>query len=351
MSADYSRIHRLLRVLLLIQSEPGWNASRLARECGIAERTVYRDLEVLTSVGIPYYFDEQTQGYRVRRDFFMPPVELTMDEALALIALVGQLAGTEQVPLIQPAARAIAKVRGQLPAKLRTELGDLDQHIAIDLARTGSSEDVAGVYELIRGAIAERRALRCSYESLGSRNDSHKSSEIFHFHPYRLLFSQRAWYAVGWHEGRQEVRKLKLSRFSKIEPTDRPYAIPDNFSLEEYLGNAWRMIRGDRRYEVVLWFDPEFAETVADTHWHSTQDVQWHEDGSITYRCEVDGLDEIVWWVLSMGPHCVVRQPQELAQCVRDLASRTAAHYQDPSLAQAGTEEPANTPQKVAPSE
>src|SRR5438874_1866514 len=48
MAADYGRIHRLLRVLTLIQGEKGWNAKRLAAECDTTERNIYRDLKMLT---------------------------------------------------------------------------------------------------------------------------------------------------------------------------------------------------------------------------------------------------------------------------------------------------------------
>jgi len=87
------------------------------------------------------------------------------------------------------------------------------------------------------------------------------------------------------------------------------------------------MIRGDKRYEVELLFDAEFAETVADTHWHRTQEFIWRDDGSILFRCTVDGLDEIIWWILSMGPHCVVKRPKELAERVKQLAAAVMTKY------------------------
>jgi proteasome accessory factor B len=105
--------------------------------------------------------------------------------------------------------------------------------------------------------------------------------------------------------------------------------IPEDFSLARHLGNAWRMIRGQKTYRVELAFDPEFAETIADTHWHPTQEVIWNDDQSITFRCKVDGLEEIVWWVLSMGPHCVVNKPKELAEQVKELAAAMVANYVD----------------------
>jgi len=56
------------------------------------------------------------------------------------------------------------------------------------------------------------------------------------------------------------------------------------------------MIRGKKTYEVELHFDAEFAETVADTHWHPTQETIWQDDGSVIFRCKVDD-----WTRLSGG--------------------------------------------------
>jgi len=331
MPADYSKIHRLLKILTLIQAEPGWSAERLAAECGVAVRTIYRDMKALEGAGIPYFHDEQQGGYAVRRDFFMPPVQMTLDESLALIALAEHIGGREQIPLTRPAAKAIAKVRSLLPAPIRAHLQNLDRHINIQLAKAGPFDGIADVYETVRTAIAERRSLRCQYESIRSRQQA--DEEVFFFDPYTLLFSQRAWYAIGFHHGRGAIRKLKLNRFARIEPTDRQFEMPRDFSVEQELGNAWRMIRGEKTYQVELAFDAEFAETIADTQWHPTQQIDYRDDGSIRFRCTVEGLDEIVWWVLSMGPHCVVHQPPELADRVRDLARGTADLYENPRQA------------------
>jgi predicted DNA-binding transcriptional regulator YafY len=324
---DYSRIHRLLRLLTLVQSDRGLNAERLAEICGTSTRTIYRDIGVLREAGVPCDFNDATGGYQIRRDFFMPPVQLALDESLALIALAEHVGGSGQIPFMRQAARAIEKIWSQLPAKLREDAGEMNEHMEIMLAAAMKEDGIGDVYEKIREAIVTRRALSCIYESPLSEDGNSRSREPFTFKPYRLFWGQRAWYAIGHHSAYDEIRSLKLSRFSMVEVTGQPYAIPDDFSLEAYLGKAWRMIRGESRYQIELWFDPAFAETIAETHWHDTQDIQFEEDGSITFRCEVDGLDEIVWWVLSMGPNCIVRQPPELIERVRELARQTAERY------------------------
>ena len=323
--ADYSRIHRLLKILTLIQGAKGWTAKRLAGECNTTERTIFRDLKMLEGAGIPYFYDEENKGYAVRRDFFLPPVQLTLDEALAASALAEHIGGQEQIPFMTAASRAIKKIRGQLPHSIQKELDQIDCQVAIKLAAGAAPEASADAYETVRSAIARRTMLQCRYESLQSQ--AKPNGAAFLFKPYTLLFNQRAWYVLGHHGGHDEVRCLKLNRFSELKPTDHPYLIPKNFKLSDHLGNAWRMIRGKKTYSIELHFDAEFAETVADTHWHATQEVLWSEDGSIQFHCRIDGLDEIVWWILSMGPHCIVKKPAELAERVRELAGQIVQRY------------------------
>jgi predicted DNA-binding transcriptional regulator YafY len=64
------RLARVLRVFQLIQSRGGpWNAPSIAKEIDCSERTVYRDLQVLTMAGVPWYFDELCDSYRVTPGF------------------------------------------------------------------------------------------------------------------------------------------------------------------------------------------------------------------------------------------------------------------------------------------
>lgn len=56
--------------------------------------------------------------------------------------------------------------------------------------------------------------------------------------------------------------------------------------------------------------------------------VPFQLDGTHIEKGGRDGLDEIVWWVLSMGPHCVVKKPGLLAERVRELAQGIVDVYQ-----------------------
>jgi len=323
-----STIPRLLHMLTLIRSSTRWNAPALGEELGVSERTVYRDITRLQRAGIPVRLDERTGGYRVDGDCFVPPVDLTTEEAAALMVASQRAGGGAHLePLSRSAASALIKLRAALPDAFRDELDEVLPRIRIDPAagEEGTADDV---WATVSRAIAEGRALRCTYEPARS-SDERVHTTPFRFDPYALYFGQRAWYAVGLHHGRGETRSLKLARFTQADLTDQAFEVPDGFSLDRYFRQAWRMIPGQTRQAVRLWFSPEVADTVADTRWHSTQETEFHDDGSLTAWFEVDGLDEITWWILGYGPHCVVEAPEALRSRVSELARAAADRYPD----------------------
>jgi predicted DNA-binding transcriptional regulator YafY len=322
---DYTRIHRLLRIMILIHGERGLNAKRLAEQCETSERNIYRDLEVIEAAGIPVLHDKETDGYVIRRDFFLRPVDLALEEAMALLILAREVGAKEQIPHVAQARKAAEKMLAILPRPIADVMNDLMPRTAVALARS-ANEPTIDVYETMQRAIHDRRALECEYES--PNRASTDDTGRFRFDPYALYFGQRAWYAVGLHHGRGDVRTMKLCRFTRCRSLDKPYAIPDGFSLEKHFGQAWRMIPSKTRtiHPIKLWFDPEFAENVADTHWHDSQQIDWLPDGAIYATFKVDGLEEIVWWIMSYGHHCKVIEPPELQTRVAELHAKAAAN-------------------------
>jgi proteasome accessory factor B len=328
MPENLKKIDRLIRLITLIHGRGDLTAGKLAEQFKVTERTIFRDLKTLERAGVPVSFNPDANGYEIRRDFFLPPVQMTVDEALAICVLGEQVGRSEQVPFLAVAERAVEKIRGQLPAPIRQELAGIEKQISIHLAASSHAGEAHDVYATVRDAIAKKRQLQCSYDSAtASAGKPTRSDKPFKLKPYALLFGQRAWYVVGHHSRHDAIRCLRLSRFTRCQPTDTPYAIPDDFDLGKYLGNAWRMIRGEKRHKVEIVFDKQFADGIGETQWHATQEVEELDDGSIRFTCTVDGLDEIVWWVLGMGPHCRVVSPKELVGRVRELAEQTVRQY------------------------
>lgn len=182
---SYTRISRLLEILTHVQARKGLKADALAELCGVDKRTIFRDLKALGDAGVPIVHHKVTDGYTVDGDFFLPPVHLTMQEALALAVLCEDLAESGRIPCLKAAIRALTKVRSQLPREIREDLDRLSRHIAIRTSNAEGDEVAIDVFEQVQHSIASGTAIRCRYESASDPD----GREEFVFDPYALFFS------------------------------------------------------------------------------------------------------------------------------------------------------------------
>ena len=78
------RISRIVQILTTLQSGHGYSVDDPTKILGVSRRTVFRDLKELQAIGVPYRFDSKTGGYTIDLEYFLPPVDLNLPEALSL---------------------------------------------------------------------------------------------------------------------------------------------------------------------------------------------------------------------------------------------------------------------------
>ncbi len=320
---NVGRLHRVLKLIVLLEGDRFLNARQLATECGVSRRTVHRDLNLIEKAGIPFYYDPQAGGYRIHQAGLLPPINLDLEEALAVVLMASELGRTGRLPLFQPASDAAAKIESALPLALRATVGSLVRHMTVRPSAVARHNALHRMYDAARRAVQARESLDCAYISF------YEGGQIrLRLDPYWLLFHERAWYVIGHSHRAGEIRTYKLGRFKTLERTGRYFRLPAGLTLEKHLGNAWRMIRGTKTYRVELKFSPRLGPNVAEVNWHRTQKVRWDDEGAVYFTATVDGLSEIVWWVLGYGPHVEVLKPKALRDRVAGLAREMLALYE-----------------------
>ncbi len=140
--------------------------------------------------------------------------------------------------------------------------------------------------------------------------------------PYQLLLRSDDWYVIA-HDGfRHEIRVFAVQRFRSVRETGEHFDRPSDFRVEDYLGDSFRMVRGDGHYKVVLQFRPPAARWVAEKRWHASQTMESQPDGGVILRFEVSDLREIARWSLFWGSACTVLEPQELQALIAEECQR-----------------------------
>ncbi len=104
--------------------------------------------------------------------------------------------------------------------------------------------------------------------------------------------------------------------------SDKRFFEDEEFDIGEYLGRALSMVPENKIYNVKLRFTAVVAFDVAAVQWHRTQKVTFEDDGSAILEFRVDGLNEIIWWILSYGDRVQVLAPKTLREKITEIAQR-----------------------------
>ncbi|HEU0000518.1 MAG TPA: HTH domain-containing protein, partial [Ktedonobacteraceae bacterium] len=127
------RFDRILGILLFLRSKPSVSAAELARQFEVSTRTVYRDLETLSALGVPLYAERGRQGgVRLLPGYFLPPLMFTQSEAIALLLGLTLQRSLRALPFPAEGEMAEKKLLAALPDPLRSLLAKAEKLVGFE---------------------------------------------------------------------------------------------------------------------------------------------------------------------------------------------------------------------------
>jgi predicted DNA-binding transcriptional regulator YafY len=304
------RVSRALRNLQLISGRARWTIQDLAAELECSERTIYRDLDVLKLAGVNPEFDKEANCVRIRPDPRFPVMNLSDEELLgqAIATITTQAEGLKIGLGAKAATRKLAEASGE---KANQILADAEKLVTVlDLKLADHSRHL-NVIRTVQWALLKTKQVTGTYQS-----PYQDKAVKLRLHPYRLCLVKQAWYLIARPSEEAPPKTYRIARFKNLRMTDATANVPEDFDVKTFFGNAWGVYRGDKAYDVEIAFTKEAAPLVTETTWHHTQEVVKQKDGSVRLTFRVDGLDELVWWVLGWAGRARVVKPPELRQMV-----------------------------------
>lgn len=220
------RADRLFQIVQILQHRRLTTAARLATRLEVSERTVYRDIKDLMGSGVPIQ-GEAGVGYRLGKDFELPPLMFTTAEIQALVLGARMVESWGDAPLRGAAQSALEKVEAALPPKQRprvhaTALHSVSFHVPPEARKHLST---------LRSAIDAHQCAHLSY------TDVHGATSERVVQPIGLFFWGVRWTLGAWCELREAFRTFRLDRIASLEVLERRYD-PSATSLDGYLAMA-----------------------------------------------------------------------------------------------------------------
>ncbi len=323
------RIHRLLRLLLrLSESEEGLSLQQLSETEGLSERTIRRDLHTLRDSGLPV--ESETAAARIplwRISATVTDLKFSLYELLCFYLsrrLMEPFAGT---PFFEGLQSAFEKLEREVFAGSSAFQSELIDKLYLNTAGASDYTNRAQLITDVMQSIRRRQVLQMEY-----RKPDGTTTRYF-IHPWSLAAHHGSLYIVAFSETAEAIRHFKLDRVQSLEPRPRSYRIPDTFDVNEYFEGTFGVFSPeDRDYLIVLEFSAAAAESVRESRWHRSQQLQDLPAGGVRMQLQLRSLQEVSSWVLSFGMHVKVVEPRELVDRLRSELLRTIAHY--PSAAE-----------------
>jgi len=250
------RADRLVATLLLLQARGRATARELATELEVSVATTRRDLEALSSAGVPVYPQPgRGGGWELVGGARTDLTGLTADETRALFLLLGP-ASRSDAP--DDAARSgLRKVLQALPRTFRAHAEAAAEAVAVDPLAWGSSPAAGEPPSLdaVRRAVVDRERLRLTYANhAGARSE--RTVE-----PWGLVDKDGVVYLVaGTDRGR---RTFRLDRVVEAVATGETFERPPDLDVagewaavvaevEERRSRTWATVVVEHRYVPVL---------------------------------------------------------------------------------------------------
>ncbi|WP_280305823.1 helix-turn-helix transcriptional regulator [Nocardia neocaledoniensis] len=319
------RADRLVSLVLLLRQRGRLTATELAAELEVSTRTVLRDIEALSTAGVPVYAERGRHGgFALLPGFRTELTGLNHDEALALL-IAGSRRGAQAFGLGSALASAMLKVVDALPASYRETAADVAERLLIEpetdlLSRRVVTEDVPGdVLAEIRRAVFAGTKLRIHYAPAG------RSAHWRTVDPIGLVIVRDRGYLLATRSGAD--RTYLLTRVRAAEALDEAAQRPDRVDLDRAWQERGARFRagGDQlavRVRVAPARREELVGTAVTVHAEAVD-----PDGSLLLELSFQDFRHAEWALWQLASDAEALDPPALRAALRQRAAALADRY------------------------
>ncbi|GIQ69092.1 YafY family transcriptional regulator [Xylanibacillus composti] len=199
---------RLIQMIMRINAKRSFTVKELADEFGLSTRTITRDLQELSELGVPVYSVQgRGGGYKLLQERLLPPISFTEHEAVAMFFACQTMDYFGSLPFGEGADAALHKFYHYLPADVREQIDRLKNRIMFwSPYRFMSAE----VLQTLLHSIMVRSVVTIEYKSSSGVSERN-------IQPIGLYASSGYWYCPAYCFTREDMRQFRADRILSAE--------------------------------------------------------------------------------------------------------------------------------------
>lgn len=292
----------MFEIIYILIDKKTVTARELSERFEVSTRTIYRDVETLSSAGIPIYMSKgKGGGISILEDFVLNKVVLTEEEKTDVLSSM-KAVDAINFNATNSALNKLSSLFG----------GNNSDWIEVDFSSWYNSGEESEVFNNIKSAILSKRVIKFIYSSgKGERT----SREV---EPLKLCFKGMSRYLYAFCNLRQDYRFFKLSRIKDIVITEKkferivtsPIFKSDNMFNEKYI-NLKLKISSSMAFRVYDEFD----------------DYTKEPDGSFIIDTIYPVGEWLFSYIASFGSNCEVLEPLDIRNKIKEELQKILDNY------------------------
>ena len=251
-------------------------APELAEKFEVSVRTIYRDIDVISSAGIPIYATTgRNGGIQIFENYVLDKAFFSEKEKQDILS----------------ALQSVLAVNNTYEKEMLTKLSALfninsDNWFEVDFSRWGSKTQDNTTFELLKNAVISHKAVCILYvNSYGERG----RRKIY---PIKMMYRAKEWYIKAYCVDKADFRIFKFNRILEMESYNK----------------------------ISLCFPKEMAYRVYDEF--EGNEIKETENGDLIVFSEMPEDSWLIGYLLSFGTQVTVIEPAYLQKVLADEAKK-----------------------------
>lgn len=294
--------NRLFRILYYILEKGKVTANELADKFEVSVRTIYRDIDSISSAGIPIYaLQGKGGGIEIAEDFVLSKSLLSENEKQQIMSALQGLDNTT----IQRENELLTKLSALFKMKNTS-------WIEVDFNNWQNNKMYEKTFDDIKSAILSKNIISFTYFS-SNEKETDRSVK-----PVRLLFKSQDWYLYALCLLRNDFRYFKLSRIKNLEIHTEKF--DDNF--EDVILKKETL--HENTVNIKVKFDRKVAFRVYD---ELNGEITEDNDGNLYTEIEIPNDNNLYNYIFSFGDEAEVLEPEEVRMQIKKMINKMAEKY------------------------